>query len=129
MWDDVGIARDAAGLQRGIDALHALEGELMVTGVADGSRAFNLTWHDWLNLRSLLDVSQVIALAAATRRNSRGAHYRADFPEEGDLAASTFTVARRREGRITVSEEPVRFTIVRPGDTLLDGSKRPAAAE
>ncbi len=129
MWDDVGIARDAAGLQRGIDTLHALEAELMAAGVADGSRAFNLTWHDWLNLRSLLDVSQVIALAAVTRRNSRGAHYRADFPEEGDLAASTFTVARRHEGSITVSEEPVRFTIVRPGDTLLDGSKRSAAAE
>ena len=128
MWDDVGIARNAAGLQRGCAQLMALESELMTTGVADGARSYNLTWHDWLNLRNLVDVSKVIALAALTRRNSRGAHYREDFPDEGDLTTSTFTVARQHEGRIVTSEQPVRFTIVRPGDTLLAGTKRPVAA-
>ena len=101
------------------DYLDALERELMATGVAGADRAFNLTWHDWLNLRSLVEISKVIALAALTRTNSRGAHYRDDFPEEGDLAASTFTVARRRNGRVEMTDEPVQFTIVRPGATIL----------
>ena len=89
MWDDVGVLRDAAGLQRGLGKLDAIEGELLATGVPDGDRAFNLTWHDWLNLRSLVEISKVITLAALKRENSRGAHYREDFPGEGDLATST----------------------------------------
>jgi fumarate reductase flavoprotein subunit len=119
MWDDVGVIRDAAGLQRGLEKLGSIETELLATGVADGERAFNLTWHDWLNLRSLVEVSKVIARAALARENSRGAHFREDFPGEGDLDASTYTVARRSGAGLAITQEPVRFTIVRPGQSLL----------
>src|SRR5712672_641386 len=53
-------------------------------------RAFNLTWHDWLNLTNLVAVSRAIVRAAVARENSRGAHFRADFPDPGDLEASAF---------------------------------------
>src|SRR5262249_5564682 len=119
MWDDVGVIRDAAGLRRGLGKLDAIEAELLATGVADGDRAFNLTWHDWLNLRSLTEIPKVIASAALKRENSRGAHFREDFPGEGDLATSTFTVARQRDGRFDIADEPVQFTVVRPGQSLL----------
>jgi fumarate reductase flavoprotein subunit len=123
MWDDVGVIRDAAGLKRALDKLLAIEGEVLQTGVADDDRAFNMTWHDWLNLRSLVEVSKVIATAALRRENSRGAHFREDFPGEGDLAASAYTVARERDGALDIAERPVRFTIVKPGQSLL---KEPA---
>jgi len=126
MWDEVGVVRDEAGLERGLRGLEALEDELLATGVPDGDRAFNLTWHDWLNLRSLVETSRVIALAARQRRNSRGAHYRSDHPDPGDLATSTFTVARQVDGRLAIADEPVLFTHVRPGESLL---AVPAAAE
>jgi fumarate reductase flavoprotein subunit len=126
MWDDVGVIRERAGLDRALAALDEIEAELIATGLPDAARAFNLTWHDWLNLRSLIETSRVIALAARRRENSRGAHFREDFPEPGELAASTFTVARQRHGAIDITDEPVRFTIVRPGETLLKGR---AAAE
>jgi len=119
MWDDVGVIRDKAGLQRGLVKLDAIEAELLATGVADGERAFNLTWHDWLNLRSLIKVSKVIAGAALKRENSRGAHFRADFPGEGDLATSQFTIARQRGAKLEISDAPVEFTIIKPGETLL----------
>jgi fumarate reductase flavoprotein subunit len=119
MWNDVGVIRDAVGLQRGLTNLEALEGELLQTGVADGERAFNLTWHDWLNLRSLIEVSQAIASAALKRENSRGAHFREDFPDEGDLASSSFTVVRQHAGGLQVSARPVEFSIVKPGESLL----------
>jgi fumarate reductase flavoprotein subunit len=119
MWDDVGVIRHGAGLQRALGALAAFEGELNASGITDGETAFNLTWHDWLNLRSLIDVSKVITMAALKRENSRGAHYREDFADEGNLAKSTFTLARQRNGTCDISEEPVRFTIVKPGDSLL----------
>jgi fumarate reductase flavoprotein subunit len=95
MWDDVGVVREAKGLARGIEKLDDIERELLATGVADTDRAFNLTWQDWLNLRSLCETSRVIALAAMRRENSRGAHYRSDFPEPGEFETSCFTVARQ----------------------------------
>jgi fumarate reductase flavoprotein subunit len=120
MWDNVGVVRDRAGLDRGIAALDAIEAELLAAGLADDGRAFNLTWHDWLNLRSLVEVSRVIALAALKRENSRGAHFRSDFPEPGDLASSRFTVARQTAGGLDITDAPVEFTHVRPGESLLD---------
>jgi fumarate reductase flavoprotein subunit len=119
MWDYVGVVRDRAGLERGLATIDAIEAELLETGLPDGGRAFNLTWHDWLNLRSLAEISRVIALAALKRENSRGAHYRSDFPQPGDLAMSWYTVARQSTGGIEISERPVEFTHVKPGSTLL----------
>jgi fumarate reductase flavoprotein subunit len=119
MWDDVGVIRDKAGIDRAIAALDGIEAELLATGLAQSDRTFNLTWHDWLNLRSLIETSRVIALAALARENSRGAHFREDFPEPGDLETSTFTVARQQADKINMTHEPVRFTIVKPGETLL----------
>jgi fumarate reductase flavoprotein subunit len=119
MWDDVGVIRNREGLERAAHALDSLEGELLTTGVPDGNRAFNLTWHDWLNLRSLIETSQVITRAALARENSRGAHYRVDFPGAGDLATSTYTVARLHDGAISMTTAPVAFTIVQPGQSIL----------
>ena len=95
MWDDVGVIRDEAGLDRGIAKIDEIESELLRTGIADSGGAFNVSWHDWLNLRSLCEMSRVIALAAKHRQNSRGAHYRSDFPDPGELETSRFTVARQ----------------------------------
>ena len=120
MWDDVGVIRDAAGLDRALANLSDLEAELLETGIADNGRVFNLTWHDWLNLRSLVETSRVIALAAKRRENSRGAHFRGDFPEPGDLLASRFTLARQQSGKLAITDQPVLFTRVRPGETLLE---------
>jgi len=123
MWDDVGIIREPAGMQRALDRLAQIEGELLATGVADNDRSFNLTWSDWLNLRSQIEISKVIAHAALKRENSRGAHFRTDFPDEGDLATSHFTILRQHDGQLDVSEAPVEFSIVKPGETLLKDQK------
>ncbi len=119
MWDDVGVVRNRAGIERGLKALDRIEAELLATGIAGGDRRFNLTWHDWLNLRSLIEISRVIALAARKRENSRGAHFRSDFPEPGELATSWFTVARQTPAGLDISERPVEFTHVKPGETLI----------
>ncbi len=118
MWDEVGILRTAQGLDRALQTLDELDAQLQRTGVADDDRSYNLSWHDWLNLRSLIAVSRVIALAARAREDSRGAHFREDFPAAGELAASTYTVVRDGGGRLGLMREPVAYTRVRPGQTL-----------
>jgi len=119
MWDEVGVMRTETGLKRGLTRIATVSDALMDVGVAADNLAFNLTWHDWLNLRSLFDVSEVITKAALARENSRGAHYREDFPEPGAMEDSYFTVARQVNGTVEVGREDVQFTIVRPGETVL----------
>jgi len=119
MWEDAGIVRDAASLARAAVGLDALDAELDRIGVDGRDRAFNLTWHDWLNLKNLVLVSRAIVAAAVAREDSRGAHFRADFPETGNLENSHYTCVRLDQGRIVVTTEPVAFTRVRPGETLI----------
>ena len=121
MWEDAGIFRDAQSLDRAQGNLTALEFDLDRLGVAGDDLAMNLTWHDWLNLKNLILVSRAITAAAQARDDSRGAHWRTDHPETGDLDTSAFTRVRLKAGEMTTSTEPVEFTRVRPGETLLDG--------
>ncbi|MBI4204460.1 MAG: FAD-binding protein [Betaproteobacteria bacterium] len=125
MWDDVGIVRDAASLERAEGALDELEAQLDATGVDGSSLVFNLTWHDWINLKNLILVSKTIRFAAMAREDSRGAHYRSDYPEVRDLANSRYTCVTWQHGRFEIAMRPVRFTRVKPGETLL---KEAAAA-
>jgi len=123
MWEKVGIIRDAAGLQSALSELSAISDELANTGIADANRAFNLTWHDWLNLKSLTQTSRVIAQAALIREDSRGAHFREDFPEAGPLEQSAYTSATMKDSHLEIGMRPVAFSRVRPGQTLLmDGA-------
>ncbi len=125
MWEEVGILRSAESLARAEAGLADLEAELATLG-APGGRAFNLAWQARLDLESLVAVSRAIAAAARAREDSRGAHYREDFPESGDLAATRYTTVRQAEdGALAAGSEPVAFTRVAPGETLLPvGSNR-----
>jgi fumarate reductase flavoprotein subunit len=125
MWNDVGILRSADTLTRGTAALDALARDIAACGVADQSRRYNLTWMDRLNLENLTLVSRAICAAADFRRDSRGAHFREDFPQASELAASAYTSVRLADDRPQVTSARVDFTRVRPGQSLL----RPAAAE
>ncbi len=119
MWEKVGIIRNRAGLESALSELNAIADELAATGIADANRAFNLTWHDWLNLKSLTETSRVITQAALAREDSRGAHFREDFPEAGKLETSSYTSAHLAGDRLEIAMKPVAFTRVRPGETLL----------
>ena len=100
--------------------LDALEVQLGACGVTGGDLAFHSGWHDWMNLRNLLLVSRAIAVSALAREDSRGAHFREDFPEPGPMEGSTCVVVRRGAGGgLALGREPVRFTRVRPGESLV----------
>lgn len=119
MWDQVGILRNRIDLEAARSRLNKLDAMLHTVGVGDINRAFNLTWQDWMNLRNLILVSKSVVEAALARENSRGAHYREDHPEEGDLEGSYFTAVQLKNDQLSIEKRPVAFSMVRPGETIL----------
>ena len=120
MWDKVGIIRDLVPMQEALSALDGIEAELDAYTLSDHQRGFNLSWHDWMNLKSLVDASRVITRAALAREDSRGAHFRSDFPEAGPLETSAYTsVTMDAAGKLGIAMKPVAFTRVKPGQSLL----------
>lgn len=124
MWDQVGILRTADSLGAATTELASHRQGLYQCGLDDGERAFNLSWHDWLNLQSLMDISDVITAAALHRNDSRGAHFREDFPQTGELESSAYTRITASYDNLTptlgTDKIPVDFSIVKPGESLLD---------
>src|SRR5262245_13411143 len=83
MWDHVGLVRDGAGLRAALAEIERVAHALGGVGVG-GGRAFNTAWQDWLNASNQVAVARLIAMSAMAREESRGAHYRRDFPRSAD---------------------------------------------
>jgi len=112
MWDHAGLVRDATGLARALATIDALSARLLAAGVPP-HRSLNTAWQDWLNLDNQLLVARLIVLSALERRESRGAHFRRDFPVTA--AGTPVSVRVQRDGAAPrVWTETVAFTRARP---------------
>ena len=119
MWDDVGISRTKDSLLRARTKLDQLGQQLDQMGVGDIQRQYSVTWQDWMNLNNLILVSKSVTEAALSRENSRGAHYREDFPDAGSLEESYFTAVHLQSRGLKIENRPVQFTMIKPGETIL----------
>lgn len=105
MWGFLGIVRQEAGLAAGLDHLRGLSDELEARGPAAGWRALRA----WCELRSLCDTALLSFTAARHRRESRGAHYRADFPDPDDARwLGTLRLQRGADGAPDATFAPVQ---------------------
>ncbi len=120
MWNKAGILRDGKGLAEAESGLDAIEAELRHSGVSDARRGFNMSWADWLNLESLILASRAIIAASQARCESRGAHWREDFPQTDDDAAGLrHTLVTLNQGRVSLDWRQVHFARLKPGQSLL----------
>jgi len=111
MWDEAGLVRDAGGLARALATIDGLGARLAAAGVP-AHRSLNTAWQDWLNLDNQLLVARLIVLSALERCESRGAHFRRDFPAAAGIPVS---VRVQRDGSAPrVWTEAVAFTRARP---------------
>jgi succinate dehydrogenase / fumarate reductase flavoprotein subunit len=94
MQDLVGIVRDEREMQQAMAGLTRLRERTASAGVT-GHREYHAGWHTALDLQNLLDVSEAITRSALERRESRGGHFRQDYPQK-DPAFATFNIVVRR---------------------------------
>ena len=119
MWNDVGISRTKESLLQARIKLDQLAQMLDQIGVGGIDRQYSITWQDWMNLNNLILVSKSVTEAALSRENSRGAHYRDDFPQPGSLEESYFTAVQLGKDGLVIKNKPVQFTMIKPGETIL----------
>jgi len=107
MQNRVGIVRNEGDLEK---ALKALPGLWARTGrvAVEGNREYNPGWHTSIDLRSLLTVSEAIVRCAIERKESRGGHFREDYPAKDEEFGKVNLIVRKGpDGEMRVSREPV----------------------
>jgi fumarate reductase flavoprotein subunit len=114
-WEKLGIIREENGLQEGLKTIRELQEKIKQVGIP-GGRSYNIVWNDWLNLRNLLDVSEIVGMSALERRESRGAHYRSDFPKKNNSEYLKNFFIKRVNGEIKLYERPVVMSRMKPED-------------
>jgi succinate dehydrogenase / fumarate reductase, flavoprotein subunit len=107
MQDLVGIVRTESEMQQAVQELAKLSDRAARAGIT-GHREYNPGWHTSIDLKNLLTVSEAIARSAIERKESRGGHFREDFPDK-DPAYATFNVVTRRasDGSMEVKRVPL----------------------
>ena len=107
MQDLVGIVRKEDEMRRALEGLAALAKRAEKVHV-DGNREYNPGWHTALDLGHLLTVSEAIGRAAIERKESRGGHFRDDFPDQDkDAARYNLVVKKGKDGGMEVSRRPI----------------------
>jgi succinate dehydrogenase / fumarate reductase flavoprotein subunit len=107
MQDLVGIVRNESDMQRALEGLGPLRDRAGRVGVG-GHREYNPGWHAAIDLHNLLTVSEAITRTAIERRESRGGHFREDFPDkDAHFATLNFIVRKGRDGGMEVASAPI----------------------
>jgi succinate dehydrogenase / fumarate reductase flavoprotein subunit len=107
MQDLVGIVRIEAEMSRALDGLRRL-GERARRVRVDGNREYNPGWHTSLDLPNLLLVSEAVTRSALERRESRGGHFREDFPGKDPVLGKVNVVVRKgADGAMEVTRVPI----------------------
>lgn len=106
----VGIYRNEADLMEGLKRIRALQTRLQNLRIADRSSIFNLNVTDALELRAMLTLAEVIVVGAYARTESRGAHWRTDYPKRDDAHWMKHTLATKGPGGPELSYGPVAYT-------------------
>lgn len=110
MTEQVGIFREAEGLEHAREAIETLVGRYRSIRLESGPQAYNYGLIDYLECGYLLEIARVIAAGALYRKESRGAHCRLDFPERDDERWLVHTIARWSPEGPVLSTVPVSIT-------------------
>jgi succinate dehydrogenase / fumarate reductase flavoprotein subunit len=114
MMEDCSVFRHEQGLMRLAQEIGVLKKRAERIAITDRGKGFNTELLESIELSHLLQLSEVITLSALQRKESRGAHYRDDFPKRDDNIWLRHTFAFKAKEGIEFRYKPVVITRFQP---------------
>lgn len=114
MGDSMGVTRTGEGLKKALDELHVLKEQLPMVHVQGGGIQFNQSLQAYLELEKMVSLSRIMVESAIIRQESRGAHFREDYPQWDTTTVPQCTLAYRDEHQSAVLTRPVKMTEITP---------------
>ncbi|MFA5502172.1 MAG: FAD-dependent oxidoreductase [Sulfurovaceae bacterium] len=113
MFENVGIKRDEQSLIRAYDYISYLRSEVPTLHCVNKERTNNVELISILELRNALEIAEAVILSALKRRESRGSHYRVDFPGSDESLQQNIVVKELSKGQLRVwfKENPLLYKI------------------
>jgi succinate dehydrogenase / fumarate reductase flavoprotein subunit len=103
----VGIVRNEAEMKEALGRVRDLKERADRLG-AEGHREYHSGWHTSIDVGNLLAVSEAITVSAIERKESRGGHFREDYPEKvAEYGTFNIVVKQGRDGSMQVSRVPI----------------------
>ncbi len=118
MFEDVGIFRTGPGLIQAIEKVRELRERFKHIKVSDTGKVFNQEMLSAWELKNMLDLALVTAVAASARQESRGAHAREDFPNRDDASWMKHSLACLDGDKVQLSYKPVVITRFPPKERV-----------
>lgn len=115
MWNNVGIIRNGKGLKQALEKLRNIRTNwVSEMAVTLNSTRLNIEWIDAIEVSFMLDVAELITRSALYRNETRGAHYREDYPEMNNGVFLKHTACTIEDGEIEMGACPVDLSEIRP---------------
>ncbi|MFC4248328.1 FAD-binding protein [Natribaculum luteum] len=115
MWEHVGVVRTEEKLIEGIDEIRRVRERLDEVSVS-GSCQYNLEWNEYMDVENLSLAAEMVARSALYRTESRGAHYREDYPTRNDDRWLANVYVQRAEDGMHIWDEAVEFSRLTPDE-------------
>jgi succinate dehydrogenase / fumarate reductase flavoprotein subunit len=114
MMDYGSVFRNEAGLKKGIEGIRSLKENYADIEIVNKGKVFNYELMEAIELGHQLEVAEAILLSALHRRESRGAHFREDFPKRDDQSYLKHTLVFQTPGGPEVRYKPVKIIRFQP---------------
>lgn len=114
MWQYVGLRRKRPLMQEGLARIEAIKEHHLSTLAVDQSPGYNLDRAEALQARNLLEICEMVIRASLFREESRGCHFREDFPVQDNVNWLAHTVIRKEKGQMKVTKTPVILSRLHP---------------
>ncbi len=114
MMENIGIYRTGEAMQKAIKKLIDLRSGYSDVGVQDRQKHYNTDLLDLIELGNMLDLALITASSAENRKESRGAHFREDFPDRDDTDWLKHTLAWLENSKVRLDYKPVDITKWKP---------------
>ena len=103
----VGIVRNETEMLRAMEHLRLMR-QRAANVTVTGNREFNPGWHTALDLHNMLTISEAVTMAALERKESRGAHFREDYPEkDANSGKFNLVIKKNTDGQMVIRQEPI----------------------